>query len=120
MSQAQSQANALIWSDAKSIGSSREAYFGSITLGDEVISVQRINFVDQPDLWEISWNVGCDPVRKPQNPQHTDLYKAIAEAEAEVARLLAEPVPVCRACGLMLEFGGGCAIQKASELRHAA
>lgn len=83
-----------------------------------MIYVQRINSIDQPDLWEIRWNVGCHPVRKPQNLQHADLYAAIAEAE--VARLLAQPVPVCQACGLMLDIAGGCSLQKASELRHAA
>jgi hypothetical protein len=82
----QAQTNALIWSDKKSTDSSREAYFGSITAGDEVIYVQKVNFIDQPDLWEIRWNAGCHPVRKPQNPQHADLYDAIAEADA--ARLL--------------------------------
>jgi len=76
--------HALIWSNAVSIGCSREAYFGSRTAGEQIIMVRRTTIAGERKF-EILWNDGSS--REVANAAHEDLYVAIEAAEAEVARV---------------------------------
>jgi hypothetical protein len=107
----------LIWTDRMSTGMSHYTYFGGRTPGEQIVYVLRSDLIldkGTEERWEVCWNTGCYPRRLPENRYNPTLWAAVEAAEAEVARVTAQPKQPCRACG------PHCDIWKDSQLAQAA
>jgi hypothetical protein len=79
---------------------SHYTYFGGRTPGEQIVYVLLSDpILDKgtQERWEVSWNTGCYPHQLPENRYHPTLSAAVEAAEAEVARVPAQPKEPCRA-----------------------
>ena len=96
---------------------SHDTYFGGRTPGEQIVYVLRSDLILDKGIqerWEVSWNTGCYLRRLPENRHNPTLWAAVEAADAEVARVTAQPKQTCRACG------HHCDIWKDSQLSLAA